>query len=106
MRKFLHVEDFCDAIIKVLFDRKLIEEYNVGTKNKSIRISNLVKKICFLLEKDYTKNIYTEYDRPFNDFRYSIDSTKIRSLGWYEKKLFNPELKKICAHYYDKFSKL
>ena len=104
MRKFLHVDDFCDAIIKVLFNKKLIDEYNVGTNNKSMRISSLVKKICFLLDKDYLTNINTKYDRPFNDFRYSMDSRKIRSLGWYEKKLFHLELEKICKHYYEKFS--
>ena len=24
-------------------------------------------------------------DRPFNDFRYSVDSTRLRELGWVEK---------------------
>ena len=104
MRKFLHVEDFCDAIIKVLFHKKLIDEYNIGTKNKSIRIKSLVKKICKLLGYDYKSNINTKYDRPFNDYRYSIDSKKIRSLGWNEKKIFNVELEKICKFYYEKFS--
>ena len=103
MRKFLHVEDFCDAILKVLFHKKLIDEYNVGSKNKSIRIKTLVKKICKLLGQDYKPNIITKYDRPFNDYRYSIDSKKIRSLGWNEKKIFTNELEKICKSYYEKF---
>ena len=104
MRKFLHVEDFCDAIIKVLFHKKLIEEYNVGSKNKSIRIKYLVKKICNILNKDFKSNISTKHDRPFNDYRYAMNSRKIRSLGWSEKNIFNHELEKICKFYYEKFS--
>jgi dTDP-D-glucose 4,6-dehydratase len=39
------------------------------------------------MTKDKTINnhvIFVE-DRPFNDFRYSVDTTLLKSLGWEEK---------------------
>ena len=32
-------------------------------------------------------------DRPFNDFRYAINSDKLKNLGWSESKEFNSNLK-------------
>ena len=96
----------CENDVKKHTDthKKLIEEYNVGSKNKSIRIKYLVKKICYILNKDFKSNISTKHDRPFNDYRYAMNSSKIRSLGWSEKNIFNHELEKICKFYYEKFS--
>jgi dTDP-glucose 4,6-dehydratase len=34
-------------------------------------------------------------DRPFNDFRYSIDSSKLRELGWKETINFEEGLKQL-----------
>ena len=105
MRKFLHVNDFCNAVLVVLGNKKKQDIYNVGTLNKSIKIKNLVKKICEILNYDYEDNVTISKDRPFNDSRYSMNSSKIRSLKWTENEIFNSSLPIICKSYYEKYSK-
>lgn len=103
-RKFLHIDDFCEAIILVLIKSKMSEHYNVGTSNKSIKIYSLVKKITNILNVDSNKFIKFIDDRPFNDLRYSMNSNKIRNLKWNEKFNFNKSLPEICNWYLKKFS--
>ena len=105
-RKFLHVEDFCDAILCVLNNNNnKFEHYNVGTSNKSIQIYDLVCKISKILSVDSKKFISSVKDRPFNDSRYSISNKKIKTLKWIEKFNFYDNLPEICNWYYSKFKK-
>jgi UDP-glucose 4,6-dehydratase len=103
-RKFLHVDDFCSAIILVLNKSKKFEHYNVGTSNRSIKIYSLVKKITDILDVDHKKIIKFVDDRPFNDLRYSMNSDKIKNLKWHEKIKFDEALPEICNWYLKKFS--
>jgi dTDP-D-glucose 4,6-dehydratase len=46
-------------------------------------------------------NTYIEFveDRPFNDFRYSVDTTLLKSLGWEEKFTnFNENLDRLVSY--------
>ena len=36
-------------------------------------------------DKDINNHVIFVEDRPFNDFRYSVDITLLKSLGWEEK---------------------
>ena len=40
-------------------------------------------------------------DRPGHDFRYSLDSSKIRDMGWSEKTSFDVGIKKTVDWYLD-----
>ena len=42
-------------------------------------------------------------NRPGQDVRYALDDSKIKSLGWTPKKLFNHEISGIVNYYKDKF---
>ena len=59
---------------------------------------NIAKKIILILKKnviDHKKNLieFVE-DRKGHDFRYSINSTKLKKLGWKKEILFNKGLEK------------
>ena len=61
--------------------------------------AELAKKLVNIYgldEKDFIT--YTE-DRPFNDCRYSIDSSKLVSLGWEPKVSFDEGLKRTSIIY-------
>ena len=45
--------------------------------------------------KDYEKYINFAEDRPFNDFRYSINSEKLENLGWKESVKFLEGVNKL-----------
>ena len=83
-RDWLYVEDNVKGILNVINNGKKGEIYNIGSE---IELENIeiVKKILDLMDKNYNLIEYVN-DRPGNDLRYSLDSSKINKLG------FEPEI--------------
>jgi dTDP-glucose 4,6-dehydratase len=96
-RCFLSVNDFVDAIL-LLIKKKTNGIYNIGNQTHYANI-DIAKIICKLLGKDYKKNIEFVKDRPFNDKRYSIKTSKIRNLGWSPKSKLEEKLPEIISWY-------
>jgi len=81
IRDWIHVLDHCDAILKILFKGKSGESYNISANNE---IDNLkiVKKILKIMRKSEDLIDFI-VDRPGHDYRYSLNSNKIRrNLSW------------------------
>ena len=80
IRDWIHVADNCAAIHHVLQSGEEGEIYNIGAGNE---ISNLelTQMLLDLCELDESRVIHVK-DRPGHDFRYSVDSRKLRDLGW------------------------
>ena len=86
-REWIYVEDHCRALEVLSIKGKIGQNYNIGTNNDltnikltRLIISELKKKISYIGKK--AKIIYVK-DRPGHDFRYAIDSKKIkRELKW------------------------
>ena len=98
IRDWIYVEDHCDAIIDVLLKGKSGESYNISTGNE-IDNTTIVEKILTIVEKSL-KSIEFVEDRPGHDFRYSMESTKIRNeLEWVQKKKFDAGIKKTVDWY-------
>ena len=98
-RFYLSAQDFASAII-LLIKKKNNGIYNIGS-NESYSNINLAKLICKYLNKDPKKFISYVKDRPYNDKRYSISSSKIRKVGWKPKFSLNKDLPKIIQWYSD-----
>ncbi len=87
VRDWLYVTDHCRAIHRVVTKGVLGNTYNVGGHGE---LSNLIlaKQICQLFDERNPKAaphdalIAFVTDRPGHDWRYAIDNTKIKSLGW------------------------
>ena len=91
IRRFLHVDDLSLAIETVIKKSKDRIIYNIGGKFK-IRILDLIK-LCFKIKsKNIKKLCKFVKDRPFNDYDYKINDSKIKKLGWKEKKIFCEEI--------------
>ncbi len=98
IRDWIFVEDHCDAIIDVLIKGKSGESYNISAGNEIDNIT-IIKKILTIVGKPL-ENVEFVEDRPGHDFRYSMESTKIRNtLGWSQKKKFEEGLKKTIDWY-------
>ena len=98
IRDWIFVDDHCEAVYNVLLNGKSGESYNISANNE---VNNLiiVKKILEILNKPEDLIKYVE-DRPGHDFRYSLDSSKIRSeLNWSENTNFDDGLKKTVDWY-------
>lgn len=87
-RDWIHVSDNCDGIIAAINSISGISSLvvNIGVGNQSITNKEIVKKICFLLDKDFDKSIEYVTDRLGHDFRYSLSSQLLTGLtGWQPK---------------------
>lgn len=80
MREYQYVIDHCEAIDLVLHEGSIGEIYNIGTGQEMENL-RMVEILLQSLGKsqDLIRHVA---DRPGHDRRYSLDITKIRSLGW------------------------
>ncbi len=98
IRDWIFVDDHCEAVYNVLLRGKSGESYNISANNEVDNLT-IVKKILEILDKpqDLIKSVE---DRPGHDFRYSLDSSKVRSeLNWSENTNFDDGLKKTVDWY-------
>ena len=88
VRDWLFVTDHVDALLQIFRDGVPGEKYNIGG---GAEVSNLdlAQKICGILDdmrpgkQSYENQIQFVTDRPGHDFRYAINSSKIKAeLGW------------------------
>ena len=82
VRDWLHVDDHCRAIHKVLMDGKSGEVYNIGGGRElsNLEITDLILDV---MGADHSSIEFVE-DRKGHDFRYSVDWTKIHDELGYE----------------------
>jgi len=98
IRDWIFVEDHCNAIFNILTDGKSGESYNISASNEIDNIT-IVKKILSLMNKSEDLIEFVE-DRPGHDFRYSMDSQKIKKeLNWKTKVNFEEGIKKTVEWY-------
>src|SRR5262249_44681339 len=95
VRDWLHVDDHCAGILRVLEKGRPGEKYNVGGGNERTNL-DIVDRICDALDalqparanaalggRSYRDLKMFVPDRPGHDRRYAIDASKIRrELGW------------------------
>jgi len=99
IRDWIFVDDHCDAIFNVLMNGKSGESYNISANNEINNIT-IVKKILSIMNKSEDLIEFVE-DRPGHDFRYSMNSSKIRNeLNWNVKVNFDEGLKKTVDWYF------
>jgi len=98
IRDWIFVEDHCNAIFNILTNGKSGESYNISASNEIDNIT-IVKKILSLMNKSEDLIEFVE-DRPGHDFRYSMDSQKIKKeLNWQTEVNFEEGIKKTVDWY-------
>ncbi len=100
VRSWIHVDDHCDAILKVLENGRTGEVYNVGGMEEAEIPNKIVaEKILDIIGKPKSL-IKLVTDRPGHDFRYAIDYTKInKELGWKPNIHFDQGIKDTIEWY-------
>lgn len=86
-RAFIHVDDVVNAVLDVWKNGQTGEIYNISS-DYELSVMDVTKIIIEIIKGNKDYNAYITYveDRPFNDQRYFIDSSKLRKLGWKPKK--------------------
>ncbi|MEG0528950.1 MAG: dTDP-glucose 4,6-dehydratase [Bacilli bacterium] len=98
IRDWLFVVDHCRAIDTVLHNGKAGEVYNIGGNNEKTNL-DIVSIILNTLGKSDDLITFVE-DRKGHDFRYAIDSSKIKDeLGWEPSVTFEEGIALTVDHY-------
>ena len=97
IREWLHVKDCSRAIHMILKKGRQGETYNIGTYFERPNIDT-VKTILKMLNKP-EKLIQFVKDRPGHDFRYSVDYSKLKKLGWSPEITFSKGIKDTVCWY-------
>lgn len=97
-REWLHVDDHCAAVERVLLAGQLGRTYNVGS-GVEISVGDLAIRILEQLDLPRDR-VETVPDRPGHDRRYLLDSTRLRTeLGWAPVVDFDQGLADTIAWY-------
>lgn len=98
VREWLYVSDCAGAILEILKKGKIGEVYNVGSGHERRNI-DVVSQILKILDKPQALIEFVK-DRAGHDFRYSLNTDKIRrELGWQPIVNFENGLKKTVNWY-------
>jgi len=97
VRDWLHVLDHCRGIDLLIEKGSDGEVYNIGGSNE-IKNIELTRQVLKLLERPETLIAHVA-DRPGHDRRYSLDTSKLRKLGWSPQVDFQAGLKETVAWY-------
>lgn len=98
VRNWLHAYDTAQAIMTVIEKGNNGEIYNV-CGGFELTNNEVLERICNLMYVDFNESVDYSLSRQGQDIRYSLDDTKIRSLGWKPEKVFDNELPHIVGHY-------
>jgi dTDP-glucose 4,6-dehydratase len=109
VREWIHVNDHCEGLIKIAMNGKIGESYNIGSgvKMQNIELMNKIISIFKKINTNQKKKINFHFvkDRPGHDFRYSLNSSKLKKeLKWKCKINFTEGLKDTINWYIDKFN--
>ena len=98
VREWLFVSDCADAVFQIMEKGEAGEIYNIGSGEEKRNIE-VVKTVLALLKKTEDLIEFTK-DRPGHDFRYSLNSDKIRGqLGWRCRVSFADGIEKTVRWY-------
>ena len=114
IRDWLYVNDHVQALLKVAFNGRIGETYNIGGDNE-IQNIEVVSRICKLLDElvpeklnglsSFSELITFVQDRPGHDIRYAIDASKIKNeLGWKPREDFLSGIRKTVQWYLNNLS--
>ncbi len=90
IRDWVHVQDHCDALVRIAASGINHETYLIGGGNEW-RNLDLVRTLCEHLDElapradgqSYSQQIHFVTDRPGHDFRYALDGSKLAAeTGW------------------------
>ena len=107
IRDWLYVEDHAEALLLALARGRVGETYVIGGNNEQCNL-DLVRRICRLIDELHPEPKVQRHeelitfvaDRPGHDFRYAIDSTKVRrELGWKPREDIGSGLRKTVQWY-------
>ena len=97
--------DHCKALFKLYLKGKSGQSYNIGS-GKNLKNKEIVKKLLKIVKNKKIKigkktKIEFVKDRPGHDFRYALNSNKIKKLGWRPETNLDKGLRMTVEWYFN-----
>ena len=104
-RNWLHADDTAEAVMTIIDSGEKNQIFNIagGFEQKNIVTIEKVIREYYKIYARWEEYIDLSYNRVGQDVRYALDDSKLRSLGWEPKKVFDEEIKSIVRYYKNKF---
>jgi dTDP-glucose 4,6-dehydratase len=104
-RNWLHADDTASAILHIVEHGQRNETYNISGNYEAPNTEIIAKVLHAFFKKDVVLEDYVQFNfvRMGEDVRYSLDDSKLRSLGWKCARSFDEELGRIVEHYRNRF---
>jgi len=98
-RTFIHASDISDAIETIMEHGQFGHVYNIGS-DMEYTVMEVVQRILELMRPGDAIDDWVTFvpDRAFQDYRYSIDSTALRRLGWKPQTSFLDAIREVIAY--------
>jgi dTDP-glucose 4,6-dehydratase len=103
IRNWLHAADTATAITTIVETGVQNEIYNIAGGFEQANIDTVCKVIREYGFETPSEHLDFTYSRVGQDVRYALDDSKLRTLGWEPKAIFDEELPKIIHYYKNKF---
>jgi dTDP-glucose 4,6-dehydratase len=103
VRTWLHVDDTAEAVMTLIKTSVKNDIFNISGNYETQNINVVSKIIALLHEDEYISKYIQNSTRVGHDVRYSIDDSKLKSLGWQPRADFDTELAKIVEFYKNNF---
>ncbi|MDI6720612.1 MAG: dTDP-glucose 4,6-dehydratase [Methanomicrobiales archaeon] len=97
VRDWIYVLDHCRAVDFILRHGEPGEIYNIGGGNEKSNLE-ITRQLLDILGKEESMIEYVP-DRPGHDWRYSLDSSKLRAMGWRPQFDFETALRATIQWY-------
>jgi dTDP-glucose 4,6-dehydratase len=97
VRDYIYVDDHAEAIARVLWKGDLGEVYNIGAglEVSGVEVAETVLSLC---GKPSSLRHFVK-DRPGHDYRYSLEASRMRKLGWQPLMNFREGLRETVEWY-------
>jgi dTDP-glucose 4,6-dehydratase len=99
VRDWLHVDDHCAAIELVLREGEAGEVYNIGAgeEHENVELTRVIVEHLDV-DRSLVRNVE---DRAGHDRRYSLETSKLRSLGWLPRRDWDEGVRATIDWYRD-----
>jgi dTDP-glucose 4,6-dehydratase len=106
VRNWLHADDTAAAILHVVEHGERNTLYNVSGNYEAPNreVIGKVLRCYFGKEMPLEEHVQFNYVRMGEDVRYSLDDSRIRTLGWKNARKFDDELQLMVDYYKNKFT--
>lgn len=103
IRNWLHAKDTAEAVITIIKQSVQNEIYNICGNYEQSNYETFAKIVSLYEDKQVESCIDFSYNRDGQDLRYALDDSKLRSIGWEPKAIFDDELPNIVNYYKQKY---